>query len=242
MKTLRVKHTAHVCVYTAKITLLTPLSRCHVVIKPHEDKLYFAWLAMAKTDSASPLRISTHKKRLKSIQATRSSRKRIHYVEIMIYVNCRKDVRLSKGWRYKPIMINALMRAHKAPPLPATHTQHVTRGPLWIPPYCSSSPCSFSPQHLSAMSTFSSSSDQMYFSILSRVTRLLLSFPCDLFSAEAGARTAHDGFQWCSALGEHRPRQSPLSWGCAICLCQTPPGHATWARRWISERRRRWRT
>lgn len=34
-------------------------------------------------------------------------RKGIHYGEIMIYVSGWRDVRLSKGWRYEPIMINA---------------------------------------------------------------------------------------------------------------------------------------
>lgn len=51
--------------------------------------------------------------------------KGIYYGEIMIYVNGRRDVRLSKGWRYEPIMINALHPCvHPAPPVHSS----VTRG------------------------------------------------------------------------------------------------------------------
>lgn len=48
----------------------------------------------------------------------------IYYGEIMIYVNGRRDVRLSKGWRYKPIMINAPIHQLTQPPVHSC----VTRG------------------------------------------------------------------------------------------------------------------
>lgn len=51
--------------------------------------------------------------------------KGIYYGEIMIYVNGRRDVRLSKGWRYEPIMINA--PSFMCPPSPPVHSS-VTRG------------------------------------------------------------------------------------------------------------------
>lgn len=43
-------------------------------------------------------------------------RERIYYGEIMIYVKGRRDVRFSKGWRYEPIMINALSTFSPSPP------------------------------------------------------------------------------------------------------------------------------
>lgn len=71
----------------------------------------------------------------------------IYYGEIMIYVNGRKDVRLSKGWRYEPIMIN-VPHSH-AHPAPSTLLSDQRRSPtallcirpLFIPPLCDS------PQH-----------------------------------------------------------------------------------------------
>lgn len=57
------------------------------------------------------------KQRLKSMGTAHSSphgRKETYYGKIMIYVNGRRDIRLGKGWRCEPIMINA--SKHTQPP------------------------------------------------------------------------------------------------------------------------------
>lgn len=130
--------------------------------------------------------------------------KRIYYGEIMIYVNGRRDVRLSKGWRYEPIMINA----PHSPPTP----QYT---PLWpevklfsirllsIPPLCWFS-SAFAPPHPHTVLCFHALLLSMSFLFLIRYSPpLTLCCAAHLLWSvymETSA-TAHDGYQWSGALG-----------------------------------------
>ena len=135
--------------------------------------------------------------------------KGIYYGEIMIYVNGGRDVSLSKGWRYEPIMINALhSHAHPAPqctPLwPEVKLFSTSLHPstaLFLfsvfttqPSFCLALPSSLFSTHV-FLSFF-------FFFIADVVpSSSLVSLPicCCLFHVICAA--AHDGFQWSSALG-----------------------------------------
>lgn len=157
--------------------------------------------------------------------------KGIYYGEIMIYVNGGRDVSLSKGWRCEPIMINALhSRAHPAPqctPLwPEVKLFSTSLHPstaLFLfsvfttqPSSCLALPSSLFSTHvfLSFFFFFHSRYSPLFFSGVA--AHLLLSIPCDLCCCS----------WWIPMIQRFREqgaRQSPLSCGWAICLCQTSP-------------------
>lgn len=151
--------------------------------------------------------------------------KGIYYGEIMIYVNDRRDVKLSKGWRYEPIMINA---PHPQPPSTLLCDQRWSSSALLsIPPLCCSSSAFVAPHsrpvlwfHALFFPCPPPSSDIVLSSSL-----LLLPICCCLFLATRLCGDQCCGSWWIPMIQRFREqgaRQSPLSCGWAICLCQTP--------------------
>lgn len=142
-------------------------------------------------------------------------RKGSYYGEIMIYVNGRRDVRLSKGWGYEPIMINA-PRPHSCPTPPlntpvwpevkifseSLHFTLLQPCPVWCVP--------FPTYPIQASSPLSTPSV-----VVSSVWSV---------HVEAGCHCPW----WISMIRrvwEHGARQSPLSCGWAIRLRQASPIH-----------------
>ena len=103
-------------------------------------------------------------------------RKGICCAEIMIYVNSRRDVRLSKGWRSEPMMINA--------PIPSARLcdQRWSSSVLLSmpPPWLSSALGMVFWCHSLLSMPFSNSHQIQIPPLLARAAHLLSSIPCDL--------------------------------------------------------------
>lgn len=149
-------------------------------------------------------------------------RERIYYGEIMIYVNGWADVRLSKEWRYEPIMINALSVFSPSPPGSSRR---------WS--------SSLQPSTLRS-STFNQHTFMwlnISFSLIFSYQMSDLAIFCFIFHVICLC----GGYcRWWIPMIQcfrvHRAKQSPLSCDWAISLCQTSPIHPTWARQWTRGR------